>query len=160
MAQKHAQPASKVIGPEKAPEAPTVIFYRLGRKFVDDEREIPQESADVMYYTLAVGHHTGIMDCFDAKLSCPVEMFERIVALFDEDGQARYKLAGIIRSGEIQVDKSHVGVLDAAVDEACKKAAAEGADREGERVWLEGFAEMLDAVKRDSAVYLIGRLRA
>lgn len=33
-----------------------VVFYRLGEKFVDHERSIPEDVRSVLYYTLAIGH--------------------------------------------------------------------------------------------------------
>ena len=49
-----------------------VVFYELTRKFVETEEDVPQEACDVLYYTLAVGHHTGVLDCFEPRLSVPV----------------------------------------------------------------------------------------
>ena len=46
-----------------------VVFYELTRKFVETEEDVPQEACDVLYYTLAVGHHTGVLDCFEPRLS-------------------------------------------------------------------------------------------
>lgn len=45
-----------------------VVFYELTRKFVETEEDVPQEACDVLYYTLAVGHHTGVLDCFEPRL--------------------------------------------------------------------------------------------
>ena len=39
-----------------------VVLYQLGTKFVDNDYSIPEESKDVMYYALAVGHRTGVVD--------------------------------------------------------------------------------------------------
>lgn len=49
----------------------TVEVRKLTRKFVDSAASIPDESTDVLYYTLAVGHHTGVIDCFERALSMP-----------------------------------------------------------------------------------------
>ena len=51
-----------------------VVFYELTRKFVETEEDVPQEACDVLYYTLAVGHHTGVLDCFEPRLSVPVDV--------------------------------------------------------------------------------------
>lgn len=159
MAQTHAQAASRVIGPTEQSGVPEIVFYQLGRKFVDDEREIPKESADVLYYTLAVGHHTGIMDCFDEKLRCSMDVYERVLGLFDEGSDARYKLEGMLRSGEIQVDASHLDVLEAAVAQAKEKACEGGEAYAREAAWLEGFSTSLSTVRKDPVVYLMGRVR-
>jgi hypothetical protein len=156
----HAQAASKVIGPAGREGAPRVVFYQLGRKFVDDEREIPKESEEVMYYTLAVGHHTGIIDCFDEKVSCPLDVYRNTVAMLPQ-GDARYKLEGILRSGEIQVDKSHVKTLDAPVKELLANLEAQDDPAHAAaRSWLAGFSASLDAISGNPAIYLMGRERS
>ncbi len=107
---------------------PQVVFYQLGTKFVDNDYSIPDESKEVMYYALAVGHHTGVIDCFEEKLRSSLEVYEQAIALFDEQSAAAYKLKGIIRSSEIQIDKSHLPVLMDAVREARAKAGAASED--------------------------------
>lgn len=37
--------------------ADEVFFYRLSRKFVDEQFDVPEEAKEVMYYSLAIGHH-------------------------------------------------------------------------------------------------------
>ena len=61
-----------------------VVFYELTRKFVETEEDVPQEACDVLYYTLAVGHHTGVLDCFEPRLSVPVNVFYSLVAALPE----------------------------------------------------------------------------
>lgn len=56
-----------------------VVFYELTRKFVETEEDVPQEACDVLYYTLAVGHHTGVLDCFEPRLSVPVDVFYTLI---------------------------------------------------------------------------------
>lgn len=87
-----------------------VEFCRLTKKFVDNAQSVPEDASDVLYYTMAVGHHTGVIDCFERVLEMPVEAFERIVAQVP-DAEARYKLEGVLRFGEIEVDKGHVPLL-------------------------------------------------
>ncbi len=87
-----------------------IVFYRLGAKFLDSEDDIPKEAGDVLYYTLAVGHHTGIIDCFEEALSCSLECYGYVVSLVG-DPDAHHKLSGLLEFGEIQVDKTHVDIL-------------------------------------------------
>lgn len=146
-----------------------VMFYRLTRKFVDSAESIPEDSKSVMYYTLAIGHHTGVIDCFEPALGCSRELFDQIVALFPE-GDARYKLEGIDRFGEIQVDKSHVGVLLPAIDAVLRELGYRGSAKAGidvqfddfglrtqEASWLMHFEELLCDVRDETALYLTGR---
>ncbi len=71
-----------------------VVFYELTRKFVETEEDVPQEACDVLYYTLAVGHHTGVLDCFEPRLSVPVDVFYSLVDALPE-GEAKTKFEAI-----------------------------------------------------------------
>ena len=159
----------------------TVVFYQLEKKFVDNDYSIPEQSKDVMYYALSVGHHTGVIDCFAEKLRCPLDVYERAVKLFEEESAARYKLEGIIRSSEIQVDKSHLPVLLPAFREVCgtlqnsKDAPDEvhantqtsdcGFDDSkvvkavNEVQWVFSFTDLLEKLEYDNAAYIMGRIR-
>lgn len=127
---------------------------------MDDERSVPDEGSDeIMYYTLAVGHHTGVIDCFDERLRCPMEQYEAVCAMFDDE-KARYKMEGIIRSGEIQIEHTHVGMLAPQarkVLELLRKK--EGDEAAAERTWLKQLVEMLDLLAADKAAYIMGRKR-
>lgn len=146
-----------------------VVFYRLTKKFVESQESIPDDAKQVMYYTLAIGHHTGVMDCFEPALGCSRELFDKIVALFPQ-GEARYKLEGIARFGEIQIDKSHVGTLLPAVDEVLTNLGYRGSAKAGidvqlsdfgertqEVAWLMQFEDLLGDVRDEAALYLTGR---
>lgn len=140
--------------------ASDVVFYQLGTKFVDNEREIPEDVSDIMYYTLAVGHHTGVIDCFEERIRCSEGTYDRIVALFEEGSDVHYKLDGVNRRGEIQVDKRHVPVLDRPVKQVLAGLQASGKPGlETEISWLISFSEALDAIKQNPAIYLMGRKR-
>ena len=160
MNERHSQLESRVCGPlhkEGDVTEPRVVFYKLTSRFVDTEKDIPQESGDIVYYALAVGHNTGLCDCFNEELVCSVPEYRRIVELFPE-GDARYKMEGIIRCDEIVVDRSHLKVLD----EPVHKLAQQLAGDEGhafEAQWLVHFADMLDAIKDAPEAYYMGRLR-
>lgn len=155
----HASDESKVIGPAERMGEHRVVFYQLSRKFVDDAKSIPDDAKDVLYYTLAVGHNTGIIDCFDEVLSCSYQMYSQIVDMLPQ-GDARYKLAGILRSGEIQVDKTHISTLDPAMHDLLDELNASQDPALGpERDWVASFVDKIDVIKRDPAVYLLGRER-
>ena len=175
-----ASAESLVIGPVAAPTEPMVVFYQLSRKFVDDERSVPKESSDILYYTLAVGHHTGVMDCFDEKISCTRACYERVCGLFEEGSEARYKMGRVLATGEMQVDQDSLGVLYEPVLEAAAEAgrivdagttwvcndgacgavvSPEARPMAEARDWLFAFSDCLDAIRRNPAVYLMGRER-
>jgi hypothetical protein len=136
-----------------------VVFYRLCAKFVDNERSVPQETSDVLYYTLAVGHHTGIIDCFSESFSCSGDVYQRIVDLFPPESDARYKLDGIGRKGEIQIDKSHLGLFDTSVNEALASLDVDDEAYASMRDWLDGFSLSLDDMRCHPGAYLMGRMQ-
>ena len=34
-----------------------VIFYLLNQRFVENDKQVPEQAQQVMYYSLAIGHH-------------------------------------------------------------------------------------------------------
>lgn len=136
--------------------ASDIVFYQLGTKFVDNEREIDHESDDLMYYSLSVGHHVGVIDCFEEKFRCGFETYLEVLGVLPEGSDVRYKLEGIPRRGEIQVDKTHLVLLEQGI------AGIAGPVREAlspeAQAWLASFEASLEAMKRQPAIYLMGRL--
>lgn len=148
-----------------------VVFYRIGEKFVDHERSIPEDVRSVLYYTLAIGHHTGVIDCLKPCLATSREVFADVLGLLGP-GEAHDKLAGIEKFGEIEVKKEHVSVLKpavlAALDrvgsvlEVIEEAAALGAAADtitaiDALAWLEEFLCLLEEIQCEPCVYAMGR---
>ncbi|HPP62424.1 MAG: formate hydrogenlyase maturation protein HycH [Anaerolineae bacterium] len=125
---------------------PKIIIYQLRTKFVNQREDVPEDAKQVVYYTLAVGHHVGVMDLFSSRLEIPLEEFAAWVQSQPE-GPARTKLEGALRWGEIEVNQSHVGMLLPLLE----AAPAEGPG------WTREFVECLNAVKQESAMYLMVR---
>lgn len=159
MEERHAQAASCVMGPlaQKAAK-PRVVFYRLRRKFVSAEESVSEASRNIIYYTLAVGHHTGTIDCFEEELVCSPEEYADTLSLLPE-GELRRKLSGILRAGEIQVDHDHAVALRGELHEVLANLSQENG-QELSYQWLSQFAELLDACLVEPAVYYMGRLRS
>ena len=158
----HACAESLVCGPVARPSEPHVVFYRLNRKFVDNERSVPEEAGDIIYYTLAIGHHTGVIDCFAATHDCLYADYEELCAMLPEDSTSRYKMEGILRSGEITIQQEDLPKIDADLREVATRldaCAQEDLPASGQRirVWLSSFLESLDAIKRDRVIYMVGR---
>ncbi|SKA17464.1 formate hydrogenlyase maturation protein HycH [Consotaella salsifontis] len=128
-----------------------VIFYQLKQKFLERKEDIPEKSKEVMYYSLAIGHHIGVFDCFKPQFRAPRAAVDRIIEALPEDSEARRKLAGLYKFGEIIVDITHVGLLKTAVAEVSPKADAEMA------AFLAGLDTCLDAIRDEPAIYLMGR---
>ena len=142
-----------------------VVFYRLGEKFVDHERSIPDDVRSVLYYTLAIGHHTGVIDCLEPRLATSRVVFSDVLAALGT-GEAADKLRGIERFGEIELKKEHVPLLKPAVLaalEGCGTVPEPGTAAAGLVVaadvpsWLEEFLFLLDEVQCEPAVYAMGR---
>lgn len=87
-----------------------IAFYRLSRKVVNNEQAIPEEARQVMYYSLAIGHHVGVMDCFSELMSVPEEQYSECLKRLP-DGEARRKLEGAARWQEIEINRGQVGQL-------------------------------------------------
>ncbi len=54
-----------------------VVFSQLSRKFIDENDATPAEAQQVVYYSLAIGHHLGVIDCLEAALTCPWDEYRR-----------------------------------------------------------------------------------
>lgn len=147
------------------------MFYRLRKKFVDHERSIPEDVRSVLYYTLAIGHHTGVIDCLKPRLVTSREIFADVLAQL-EPGEARDKLSGIEKFGEIEVKKEHVPILKSAVLIALENmnTLIDGEMLLDERLdasssvtatdalsWLEEFLCLLEEIQCEPCVYAMGR---
>ena len=117
---------------------------------MDRAQSVPDDAKDVLYYTLSVGHHTGVIDCFECVLSMPVEIFERICAALPE-GEARYKLEGVMRHSEIELGKAQVDIVIDALE-----PLASAADEEVAR-YVGLFLEQLRIVREEPSVYVMVR---
>ena len=136
-----------------------VVFYRLTAKFVDSAVDIPEEVSNIMYDTLSVGHHTGVADCLSPCLSCSMDTYRSIVSHIDSQ-EARYKLEGIMRFGEIQIDKVHVPALTKALKKELQSLYLQKTSKlyAVEITWLRQFLDLLEEVRTQSAMYMMGRL--
>ncbi len=119
----------------------------------------------MLYYTLAIGHHTGVIDCLEPRLATSRVVFSDVLAALGT-GEAADKLRGIERFGEIELKKEHVPLLKPAVLaalEGCGTVPEPGTAAAGLVVaadvpsWLEEFLFLLDEVQCEPAVYAMGR---
>ena len=39
-----------------------VFFYLLNERFVENDEQVPEQAKQVMYYSLAIGHHVGVIE--------------------------------------------------------------------------------------------------
>jgi hydrogenase-4 component J len=128
-----------------------IVFYQLNAKFLERASDVPETSKQVVYYSLAIGHHIGVFDCFKPVLRCSMPLYDAILAALPVEGEARRKLAGLLRFGEITVDRSHTSLLRGAIAEAVLSAPDEVS------AWLREFDISLAAIEQEPAIYLMGR---
>ncbi|WP_412840155.1 formate hydrogenlyase maturation HycH family protein [Aeromonas dhakensis] len=136
--------------------ADKVFFYRLSRKFVDEQFDVPEEAKEVMYYSLAIGHHLGIVDCLRADLVCSLTGYRDWVAKLPEGSEARRKMEGFLTFGEITIYREHCHMLACAFDRLRK---ADNVLDEQELGWTHIFMDQLTALFNDPHMYLMVRSR-
>ncbi|EIN0010863.1 formate hydrogenlyase maturation HycH family protein [Salmonella enterica] len=128
-----------------------VVFSQLSRKFIDENDETPAEAQQVVYYSLAIGHHLGVIDCLEAALTCPWDEYLAWIATLEAGSDARRKMEGVLKYGEIVIDFNYVQMLARAFDEA--RAAQTPQQQE----WSKLMLSMLHDIHQESAIYLMVR---
>lgn len=138
------------------------VFFQLTHKFVRQQgtNEPPplQESSpalaeaarQVIYYSLAIGHHVGVMDCFQTLLTAPLADYRRLVESLP-DGVARQKLEGLWHWGEIEINSSHAPALLVALQQAQSNRSTNGQD------WVDALIQALQRMQQEPVYYLMGR---
>lgn len=125
---------------------PRITFYQLRSKFVNQRTDIPETARQVLYTTLAVGHHVGVLDCFSGLVDAPLAEFQDWVLRLPA-GPGRTKLEGLFKFGEIEINVTHAGMLLPLF------ADAEIADT----LWAAQVSQCLQAMKHEPAIYLMAR---
>ncbi|QLR04490.1 hydrogenase maturation peptidase HycI [Providencia rettgeri] len=133
---------------EPATETGKVIFWSLRQKFVDSDDDVPEDAQQVMYYSLAIGHHVGMIDCLKTELECPLDGYQAWVNALPE-GEARRKLQGLITFGEINIDSTHTNMLALALDGFAKDSDSPY------QAWSATLIRLLGEIEREPAIYLI-----
>lgn len=131
-------------------ECGEIVFWTLRKKFVASSDEMPEHSSQVMYYSLAIGHHVGVIDCLNVAFRCPLTEYEDWLALVEEE-QARRKMLGVMTFGEIVIDASHTALLTRAFALLADDATS---------VWQARsiqFIHLLDEIVPEPAIYLMAR---
>ena len=147
--------------------ATDVVFYLLGKKFVEENSDIPKEARDVIYYTLSMGHNTGVIDCFEPRFALDRKAFDKICDSLPE-GDAKFKLTRIEKFGEIQIMKEDTNMLTEAIEQAnfneCVTFSKPlGDDRyrdvrvENIDDFITAFLKLLNDIKCEPQVYCLAR---
>ncbi|EQC2551658.1 TPA: formate hydrogenlyase maturation HycH family protein [Enterobacter sichuanensis] len=129
----------------------TVVFSQLSRKFIDENDATPDAAQQVVYYSLAIGHHLGVIDCLEAALSCPWSDYLAWIATLEEGSPARRKMEGVPKYGEIVIDANHIAMLANAFDAALSRQTP------GQQAWSKTLLGMLHDIHQESAIYLMVR---
>jgi hydrogenase-4 component J len=130
--------------------AERAVFYQLTHKFVNTEQDIPDGPRQVLYYSLAIGHHVGVLDCFQSLMEIPLEDYRQWLALIP-DGIGQHKLAGLLKWGEIEINRSHAGDLLPAL-----KVSLPGLDANAAH-WVSVLIQCLQKMLEEPALYLMVR---
>ena len=129
-----------------------VAFYRLSRKIVNNQKAIPEDARQVMYYSLAIGHHVGVMDCLSEVMAVPVDLYRRCLGHLPA-GEARRKLEGVLTWNEIEINRSHVDELLPALN------ALLAGLTEPEGKWVATLIQCLREIVAEPALYLMVKIR-
>lgn len=129
----------------------TVNFYRLSRKFVD-ESTMPEEASQVMYYSLTIGHHLGIVDCLKSEMVCSGHEYLEWIQGLPEDSDAFNKMKGFFTFGEITIMPEHIHMLALAFD---KLSPAHQTEKS--RQLTHGLMDILTAIHSEPSMYLMIR---
>jgi len=130
-----------------------VVFYQLTHKFVTQEQGIPESARQVVYYSLAIGHHVGVMDCFQSLMEIPLDDYRQWIEHLPE-GTGRRKMEGLIKWSEIEVNCEHAGVLIPALKDSLPHMDASQVQ------WSGILSQTLGQMIEEPAMYLIIRKRA
>lgn len=130
-----------------------VLFYRLSRKYVSNQTEVPARSRQIVYYSLAIGHHVGVVDCLASVLAVDEagygEWLSRLPA-----GAGQRKLEGVLKWGEVEINASHVSDLLQALEAGQAHMSA------AERDWTDALRQHLQDIAQEPALYLMIRRSA
>ena len=127
-----------------------VVFYQLTHKFVNEKQGIPEDAGQVVYYSLAIGHHVGVMDCFQGLMEIPLEDYCQWIACLPA-GTGRHKLEGLLKWGEIEVNCSHVSDLLPVLTDSLSNMDASQAQ------WSDILSQYLQRMLEEPALYLMVR---
>ena len=127
-----------------------VVFYRLSKKFVSNQDKIPEDAQQIVYYSLAIGHHVGVMDCFDNLMEIPLTQYQSWISKL-QTGEGRRKMEGLLKWGEIEINASHVGELLPLFNKSLSEM------EEHEKNWALIFIQALSLMRSEPAFYLLIR---
>lgn len=130
------------------PDEGKAVFWSLRQKFLDSDDDLPTQAQQVVYYSLAIGHHVGVIDCLNSEMSCPLPQYQAWIDQFPE-GEARRKMHGLLTFGEITIDATHTSLLAHAL------APFVGSQPSPFSEWSTQLLNLLTEIEKEPAIYLI-----
>ncbi|WP_112478118.1 formate hydrogenlyase maturation protein HycH [Vibrio variabilis] len=128
-----------------------VYFYCLNSKFVDKD-DVPEQIKQVMYYSLTIGHHLGVVDCLDARVTCSRDEYRRWISLFESNASVHRKLSGFMKYGEITIFPEHIHQMALAMSKLDGKALDQK-----QRDITKTMMEMLQSIHQEPSMYIMIR---
>ena len=125
-----------------------IVFYQLGSKIVNNQESIPENARQIVYYSLAIGHHIGVMDCLSVLIEVQLDEFIHWLARLPE-GTSQRKLEGVLKWGEIEINRSHVSELIQALSANLSQMSAHEAQ------WTNALLQYLRKIVEEPALYLM-----
>jgi Formate hydrogenlyase maturation protein HycH. len=131
-----------------------VTIHALNQRFLerDVDESAPEQVGQIMYYSLAIGHHVGVIDCFEKVIECSADDYQQWIEYLPE-GDARRKMAGLLKFGEIVIDNTHINLLGSAF--VAIKDQVEPPFKD----WTMTLLKLLQAMTREPAMYLMVKAR-
>lgn len=131
-----------------------VTIHALNQRFLEKEVDdnAPEQVGQIMYYSLAIGHHVGIIDCFEKALECSLTDYQKWIELLPE-GDARRKMTGLLKFGEIVIDNTHINLLGSAFVGIKDQIEQPFQD------WTMTLLKLLQSMTQEPAMYLMVKAR-
>ncbi|QGX88817.1 formate hydrogenlyase maturation protein HycH [Escherichia coli] len=112
----------------------------------------PPRRSRVVYNTAPAIGRTGVYPItLEAALTCPWDEYLAWIATLEAGSEARRKMEGVPKYGEIVIDINHVPMLANAFDKA--RAAQTSQQQE----WSTMLLSMLHDIHQENAIYLMVR---
>jgi hydrogenase-4 component J len=128
------------------------VFYQLTHKLVNSQERIPEDARQVIYYSLAIGHHMGVLDCFKSMMEISLEDYSRWIGHLPECN-GRKKMEGLLEWGEIELNSSHANDLLSMFRTALPRMNA------SELNWSNQIMRCMQQMVEEPAYYLMIRTR-
>lgn len=128
------------------------VFYQLTQKFVNEDKKIPEEARQIVYYSLAIGHHVGVMDCFDSLMEIPLDQYRSWIDKL-QSSAGKNKMEGLMKWGEIELNASHASELAHLFDLSLPTMNNQ------EKEWTLTLLRSLIQMKEEPAYYIMVRKR-